>query len=107
MNSNGDANIVVIILLQQAQSRIQIEKWELSLGRPHTRSYQPTPTKVQEITIDPSNITGTSLVWKCQEIFLRPAIYPETDFIFTVQELSTWATDTWRGFKERVVCLRF
>jgi hypothetical protein len=104
MNSNGDANIVIIISLQKAQSRIQIEKWELAPPdptRPCTRSNQQTPTKVYEITIDPNNITGAPLVLEFQKIFPRPAIHPETDFIFTVQELSSWAADIWRWFKER------
>ncbi|KIN05884.1 hypothetical protein OIDMADRAFT_17046 [Oidiodendron maius Zn] len=99
MNSNYDVNIVIVISLQKAQRRIQIEKWELNLGRPRTRSYQPTPTKVQEITIDPNNnVTGAPLVLEFQKIFLRPAILPEMDFIFTTQELSRWAADIWAGF---------
>jgi hypothetical protein len=97
MNSNGDVNIVVVISLQKAQSRIQIEKWELDLGRPRTRSHQPTPTKTQEITIDPNNIAGAPLVLEFQKIFLRLAILPEIDFIFSAQELSSWAADIWAG----------
>jgi hypothetical protein len=98
-NSNGDVNIVVIISLQRAQSRIQIEKWELGGGGPQTRSgsNNPAPTKVKEITIDLNNVTGAPLVLEFQKILLRPAIPPETDFIFTAQELSGWAATIWRG----------
>jgi hypothetical protein len=98
-NSNGDVNIVVIISLQRAQSRIQIEKWELELGggpQTRSRSNNPTPTKVQEITIDPNNVTGAPLVLEFQKILLRPAILPETDFIFTAQEFSSWAATIWQ-----------
>jgi hypothetical protein len=104
-NSNSDVNIVIIISLQKAQSRIQIEKWELALpdpARPCTRSTssnQQTPTKVHEITIDPNNnVAGAPLVLEFQKIFLRPAIHPgKTDFTFTAQELSRWAANIWAG----------
>jgi hypothetical protein len=98
-------NIVVIILLQRAQSRIEIEKWEFALPDPRwpcTRANPQTPTKVptkvHEITIDPNNVTGASLVLEFQKILLRRAIPPETDFILTTQEFSSWATNIWRGF---------
>jgi hypothetical protein len=99
-NSEGDVKIVVIISLQKALSRVSIEKWELTPSnpaRPRTRANQETPTRVQEITINPNNVTGAPLVLDFQKIFLRPATTPETNFIFTAQELSTFATDIWAG----------
>ena len=92
-------NIVVIISLQRAQSRIQIEKWELGLGgglQTRSRSNNPTPVKAQEITIDPNNVTGAPLVLEFQKFLLRPAILPEKLFIFTSQEFSSWAATIWR-----------
>jgi hypothetical protein len=92
--------IVVIISLQQQQSRIQIEKWELGHEGRQTRSTgnSPTPTKVHEITIDPDTISGAPLILEFQKIFLFSATPPQTDFIFTEQELSSWAASIWEGF---------
>jgi len=99
-NSEGHVNIVVIIALHRAQSKIQIEKWELALldpGRPCTRSNQQIPARTQEITINPDTITGAPLVLEFHKIFLRPATLPEIDVIFTAEELSSWAARIWEG----------
>jgi hypothetical protein len=117
--SGGDVKIVIIISIQQAQSRIQIEKWEHApSGRPLPLRTPPNnlnnnpnnlirqiPTKVQNITIvsntvaggplpavigGPFTVTGAPLVLEFNKIFLRPAVLPETDITFNVQELSAW-----------------
>jgi hypothetical protein len=116
--SGGDVKIVIIISIQRAQnaqSRLQIEKWEhassrglLPLRMPNNTAnnlIRQLPTKVQEITIvsntvsggpllvtgGPFTITGAPLVLEFDKIFLRPAVLPETDFTFNVQDLSDWA----------------
>jgi hypothetical protein len=111
--SGGDVKIVIIISIQQAKSRLQIEKWEhspsrslLPLRTPPNNLNNTTnnlvrqlPTKVQEITIVSNNVadgplpavTGGPLVLEFDKIFLRPALLPETDITFNVQELSAWA----------------
>jgi hypothetical protein len=94
--------IVIIISIKRAQSILRIEKWELAprVGRVLTlrvrsnnlnHRTQQTPTKIQEITIVSNTVTGAPLVLEFDKIFLRPAVLPETDITFNVQELSTWA----------------
>jgi hypothetical protein len=120
--SRGDVKIIITISVQPAQSTLQIEKWELTplIGsRPSTRAFpnphnipRPLiPTKTTEITIisntpigtplpvigAPFTITGAPLVLEFDKIFLRPAVLPETDITFTVQDLSNWATAFWRS----------
>jgi hypothetical protein len=78
-----------------------IKKWELALPsqeRPATRrALSSIPTKVQEMTILPDNTISGSLplVLRFQDIFLRPAILPEGDITFTVEDLSKWADKVW------------
>ena len=55
------------------------------------------PTKIQEITIVSNTVTGAPLVLEFDKIFLRPAVLPESDLIFTGQELSVWAANFWLG----------
>jgi hypothetical protein len=107
--------IISIRRAQNAQSRLRIEKWEhapssrlLPLRTPNNNAnilIRQLPTKVQEITIvsnivtgrplpiteGPFTITGAPLVLEFDKIFLRPAVLPETDFTFNVQDLSDWA----------------
>jgi hypothetical protein len=91
----------IIISVQQVQKILHIEKWELALPsqeRPATRrALSLIPTKVQEITILPDNTISGSLplVLRFQDIFLRPAILPEGDITFTVEDLSKWADKVW------------
>jgi hypothetical protein len=104
-NSNGAVKIVIIISIKRASQSLQIEKWELasiSRMRPLTRAFSDAanvppliPTKTQEITIDQNTVTGAPLVFEFDKIFLRPAVPPETDIIFTAQVLSTWAARIW------------
>ena len=110
--SGGDVKIVIIISIQRAQnaqSRLQIEKWEHAPSRrllplrtpnnnPNNLLIRQLPTKIQEITIvsntvtgGPLPITGAPLVLEFGKVFLRPAVLPETDITFNVQELSAWA----------------
>jgi hypothetical protein len=118
--SGGDVKIVIIISVQRAKSRLKIEKWEHAPSRsllplrtpPNNLNNNPNnlirqlPTKVQEITIvsntvagaplpavigGPFTVTGAPLVLEFDKIFLRPAVLPETDITFNVQELSAWA----------------
>ena len=50
---------------------------------------------MQEIDIDPNGITGAPLVLEFWKVFLRQAVPPENDFIFTAQELSNLAAAFW------------
>jgi hypothetical protein len=100
-NSQGEVKFAIIISVQQVQKILHIEKWELALPsqeRPATRrALSLIPTKVQEITILPDNTISGSLplVLRFQDIFLRPAILPEGDITFTVEDLSKWADKVW------------
>jgi hypothetical protein len=121
-HSRGDVKIVIIILIKSEKSTLQIEKWELTPmtgRRPSTRAFpnpntipRPLiPTKITEITIishtpirtpmpitgAPFTIIGAPLVLEFDKLFLRPAILPETDITFTVQDLSDWAACFWRS----------
>jgi hypothetical protein len=109
-NSEGDVNIVIVISIKPVQSMLQIEKWELAPvagRRPSTRAVPNNPnipppqipTKTQEITIIPNTVTGAPLVLEFEKIFLRPAVLPESDIIFTGQELSDWAANFWQGLR--------
>jgi hypothetical protein len=116
--SGSDVKIVLIISIQRpqnAQSRIRIEKWQhapsrrlLPLRTPNNNAnnlIRQLPTKVQAITIvsntvtggplpitgGPFTITGAPLVLEFDKIFLRPAVLPETNITFSVQDLSAWA----------------
>jgi hypothetical protein len=97
--------IVVIILIKSNKNSIKsmrIEKWEnvaREPGRPVTRANSPVPTLVQEITISsnagaftPNQVTGAPLVLHFNKIFLREPIPPQTDFVYTANELADFAT---------------
>jgi hypothetical protein len=101
-HSGGEVKIVIIILTKPAQSKIQIEKWELrpmTGRRPILRSASntlnnlppQTPTKIQEIIIDGDTVTGAPLVLEFAKIFLRQPVPPQSDITCTGQELSDWA----------------
>jgi hypothetical protein len=107
--SGGDVKIVVIVSVQRAQNaqlRLQIEKWEHAPSRRQLLLRTPNnnpiirqiPTKIQQITVvsnavagGPLPVTGGPLVLPFDKIFLRPAVLPETDFTFNVQDISNWA----------------
>jgi hypothetical protein len=108
-NSQGDVKIVILISVKPAQRKIDFEKWEFSPvpgRRPSTRAFPNNPlapqnqlqipTRIQAITINHQNtVTGAPLVLRFQKIFLRPAVPPEADIVFTAQELSGWAANLW------------
>jgi hypothetical protein len=101
-NSQGEVKFAIIILVQQAQKILHIEKWELALSsqeRPATRALSLIPTKVQEITILPDNTISGSLplVLQFQDVFLRPAVLLEGDITFTAEDLSKLADTVWEG----------
>jgi hypothetical protein len=89
---------------------LRIEKWELApmnATRPSTRAVPNNsnilsqnrpqiPTKIQKITVIPNTVTGAPLILEFEKIFLRPAVLPESDIIFTGQELSDWGAGFWR-----------
>ena len=111
--SRGNVRIVIIISIQPAQSTLRIEKWELAplIGRrPSTRAFPNAhnilrplvPTATTEITIasntpigTPLPVIGAPLVLEFDKLFLRPAVLPETDITFTVQDLSNLAAKFW------------
>ena len=120
--SRGDVRIVILISIKPAQSKLQVEKWELAplVGRrPSTRAFPNAhntprplvPTRTAGITIisntpigtplpvigAPFTINGAPLVLEFDKLFLRQAVPPETDVTFTVQDLSNWASVFWRG----------
>ena len=102
-NSGGQVKIVLIFSVQERSRTIQIEKWE---NRPVTgrvtRSNRPpaqVPTQIQQIIIDPNNVTGAPLILHFHLIFLRAinqnAVSPEHDFTFAAQDLRDWANGLW------------
>jgi hypothetical protein len=101
--------IVVIISIKKEKKSLQIEKWEnvpQDPGRPVTRANGPVPTLVHEITISsnagtstPNQVTGAPLVLQYEKIFLRDPIPPQTDLIFTANDLADFATKLWMHFK--------
>ena len=102
-NSGGQVQIVLILLIQEESRTIQIEKWETRpvTGRA-TRSNRPpvqVPTQIQQITIDPNNVTGAPLILHFHLIFLRAinrnAVPPEHDITFTAQDLRNWGNGFW------------
>ena len=84
---------------------LEVEQWELAptpVTRPLTRAVSnipqlQTPTKIQDITIIPNTVPGTSLILQFHKIFLRPAVPAESDITFTGQDLSNWAADFWQS----------
>jgi hypothetical protein len=53
---------------------------------------------VHNITIDQNNVIGAPLILEFEKIMLRTAIPPETDIIFTQQELLEFAQSIWDSF---------
>jgi hypothetical protein len=115
--NGGKVVIVVTISIKPKDKSFQIEKWENAPApaRPNTRANPaslipipiPIPTLIQRITIrpnttgaiTPNEVTGAPLVLHFEKIFLRQPIAPQTDFIFTANELAEFATDFWDGVK--------
>ena len=104
-NSGGQVQIVLIFSVQEELRTIQIEKWETrpANGRA-TRSNQPpaqVPTQIQQIIIDPNNVTGVPLILHFHLIFLRAinqnAVPPERDYTFATQDLRNWANVFWNA----------
>ena len=101
--SGGHVKIALLISLKSTLPLIHIEKWQLRSGqRPMTRavasnSHQPPqlPTCGQEIDIDHNTVTGAPLVLEFENIFLRAPLPPETDVVFTAQDLLDWAELLW------------
>lgn len=104
-NSGGQVQIVLIFSVKKESRTIHIEKWETrpATGRA-TRSNRPpaqVPTQIQQITIDPNNVTGAPLILHFHLIFLRAinqnAVPPEHDLTFTAQDLRNWADGLWNA----------
>lgn len=103
VNSGGQVMIALVISLKPAFSVIHIEKWEFDFAqRPMTRAVasnarQPpqVPTCVQAIDIDHNTVTGAPLILEFKKIFLRAPIPPESDVVFTAQDLTDWANLLW------------
>ena len=102
-NSGGQVHIVLIFSIQERSRTIQIEKWETrpTTGRV-TRSNQPpaqVPRLIQQIIIDPNNVTRAPLILDFHLVFLRAinqnAVPPEHDFTLTAQDLRNWADEFW------------
>ena len=105
-NSNGQVNIVIIIHVNPADKKIQIEKW-ISGSSAGTRvsprlTQAVFPTRTAQISIDqsatPFITTGAPLVLEFDKVFCRQPVTPlEQDIIFTQQELEQWAQMLWVG----------
>jgi hypothetical protein len=101
--SKGEVKIVIIISIKPAQTKLHIERWErapLAGRRLTTRASSNNPnvevsTKMQEVDIDPNGVIGAPLILEFQKVFLRQAVPPEGDFIFTAPDLASWAADFW------------
>jgi len=117
--SDGNVKIVIIISIRERQKSLHLEKWRLApaLGnRPATRARpnpkSETPTKIQEITIVQTpaaaqpgtiptyNVTGAPVILEFDKLLLRPPVPPnETDVVFSVADLESWADFFWSGIK--------
>lgn len=100
INSAGDIKIVMLISVKPTQSTICFETWELAPAPeddPESKSANGTcrTTKLQEIMIVPNVLPSTSMTLGFKKIFLRPAVAPESDFVFTPQELADFAKRVW------------
>ena len=65
-----------------------------------TRQYpnleEPIARLIQEVTIRPDQVTGQlPLVLGFEEIFVRPAVPPESDITFPAEDLSKLAEKYW------------
>ena len=105
--SGGHVNTAVLISTQPLLLELHIEKWELGLAQgPTTRAsssnvQQPpqVPICVQTIHIDQVTVTGAPLVLDFGKIFLRPPVPPESNLVFSTQDLAAWAEGFWEGVK--------
>lgn len=104
IESGGQVKIAVLIAIRPALSALCIEKWELGLAeqlmtRAVSSAQHPpqVPTCVQSINIDQHTVTGAPLTLEFEKIFLRPPMLPESDLVFTAQDLMTWANNFWAG----------
>ena len=105
IESEGQVKIAILISIRPALSELCIEKWELGLAeRPmmcaiSSNAQYPSqaPTCIQTINIDHNTVTGTPLTLEFEKIFLRPPMLPESDLVFTEQDLLTWANNFWAG----------
>jgi hypothetical protein len=91
-NSGGRVNIVLIFHINRGTKTILIERWE---NQPPAQ----IPTRMQAITIDQNNVTGTSLTLHFHQIFLRQPNPPERDLVFTAQDLRDWSDDVWAALR--------
>ena len=107
IESGGQVKIAVLISIRPALSALCIEKWELGLvERPttpavssNTQHTPQVPTCVQAINIDHDTVAGAPLTLEFEKIFLRPPMLPESNLVFTAQDLTAWANDFWAGVK--------
>lgn len=105
IESGGQVKIAVLISIRPALSTLCIEKWELCLAeQPTTQAVSSNaqhppqvPTCVQAINIDGNTVTGAPLTLEFEKIFLRSPTLPESDLVFTAQDLTAWANDFWAG----------
>jgi len=93
-------NLVLILHINQGSRTILIEKWECTPVTGGTVTQLPAliPTKMQQITIDPNNITGNSpppLILDFHQIFLRQPNAGEHNLVFTAQNLQGWDASVW------------
>jgi len=105
IESGGQVKIAVLISIRPAPRALCIEKWELGLAEwPMTRAVtsdvqhsRQVPICVQAINIDHGTVTGAPLTLEFEKIFLRPPVLPESNLVFTAQDLTAWANDFWAG----------
>jgi hypothetical protein len=98
--SEGLVNIALLMSVKTTPPSIYVEKWENhATPRPVTRSHPQgspaVPVCVQSVTISQGSIIGAPLILGFEKIFLRPPVLPETDFIFSEQDLEAWADHIW------------
>ncbi|KAF8463461.1 hypothetical protein BDZ91DRAFT_661202 [Kalaharituber pfeilii] len=104
-NSAGDVKTVLLISVQEDHQTLKLEQWVLAAlaepvcGRAARASIQMTATKVKELTVAPTFVTGAPLILKFEDIFLRAPRDGEGDFIFDEKELSTWRRDVWNSMQ--------
>jgi hypothetical protein len=87
-------NVVIIISLKITTMEVRIETWERALVQSSRSTRQnpgnpllQVPTLIHDIFIDSNYVTGAPLRLEFQKIMLRPAVPPESDFEFTLQDL--------------------
>ena len=66
-------------------------------SRSHPSPENPIASLIQEVAILPGGVIigDLPLVLGFENIFLRPAVSPESDIIFTAEKLSEWAEVYW------------